>query len=444
MSIPSIQNSIPADRAQSRLTHSPPIGVPGQAGEQTHPPTTPDGVDFSSELSREPEENISPSPILNSLPASYEEGTESQHTGTADKSDSSFLAEEKDPNAQVAIFDNFAPKRDGSPTHGELTESVVQEVGGYGEEDTQRYEVGEGFPADDFLSAVEKGDPNALTNVVESMATTLLDDTTGAIEEILQDENSQINTINQSQSVSPASVSEQLLARTFPPTQNPERPMSEEQMAKAEASAADYRSTLAKSLQLEPDVSDDDLARALVTQVSDIFESSDKIKESEERYNGASQQASDNGISHVLSSGNRGTLRDYLDELGVQPDEGFYESSLVTDNTTVVGATDDKGTETLADDTRFEGNAPDAGAEIAAPGTNREMTTLDGRTATRSGTSYAAPEVAAVMANIKALHPELSPQEIEDLLVETAAEVDAPANEVGAGVVRVDEAMAAA
>ena len=171
--------------------------------------------------------------------------------------------------------------------------------------------------------------------------------------------------------------------------------MSEEQMAKAEASAADYRSTLAKSLQLEPDVSDDDLARALVTQVSDIFESSDKIKESEERYNGASQQASDNGISHVLSSGNRGTLRDYLDELGVQPDEGFYESSLVTDNTTVVGATDDKGTETLADDTRFEGNAPDAGAEIAAPGTNREMTTLDGRTATRSGTSYAAPEVAA-------------------------------------------------
>ena len=109
-----------------------------------------------------------------------------------------------------------------------------------------------------------------------------------------------------------------------------------------------------------------------------------------------------------------------------------------------MGATDDKGTETLADDTRFEGNAPDAGAEIAAPGTNREMTTLDGRTATRSGTSYAAPEVAAVMANIKALHPELSPQEIEDLLVETAAEVDAPANEVGAGVVRVDEAMAAA
>ena len=444
MSIPAIPNTTLPNRIQNNPAPPPPPNeVPGQTGEQGPRSAPTDGIDFSSELSNGSDDG-GESPILQSLPLSYSESTEPQQPSVPGQDSQSYLAEEKDPEATVAIFDNFKPKPDGSPSHGALTEGVVQEVGGYGEEDTQRYEVGEGYPAGQFVQAVENGDPNALGNMVDGMATEMLDSTTGAMEEVLQDENSQISTISQSQSVSPASVTEQLLARTMPPEQNPDKPLTEEKLAELTEGAGEFRSTLAKSLGLPDDVSDDDLAQAVATEVNNRFENSDSIKDSKERYDDVSQQVADAGISHVLSSGNRGAIRDYLDEHGVQTGEDFYESSLVNDNATVVGATDSKGTETLADDTGFEGNSPDAGAEISAPGTDREMTTQDGQTHTGSGTSFAAPEVAAVMANIQAQHPELSPQEIEDLLVQTAAPVDAPATDVGAGAVRAEEAMAAA
>ncbi|MCA9797601.1 MAG: S8 family serine peptidase, partial [Candidatus Eremiobacteraeota bacterium] len=315
----------------------------------------------------------------------------------------SYLAEDKDENATVAVFDNFGPTPSRAPAHGELTEGVVAEVGGYGEEDIQRYEVGSGDMSQSFEQAVADGDEDALQTLVEDATTGLLDNTTGAMEEILNDENSKISTISQSQSVSPAQVSQALLERALPSEPKPGQPRREPDL--------EFRSTLAQSLGLQEDVSDQQLSQALADEVNNIFQTSDAIADSKQRYDEVSRQAADAGISHIVSSGNRGEFADTLESRGVEIEDDFYTSVLANDNTTVVGATDDHGTPTLADDTGFEGNSPGAGAEVSAPGTNREMTTLDGRTHTSSGTSYSAPEVAAITAQLQAAHPELTPQQ---------------------------------
>ncbi len=401
----------------------PPEPPPSENLKVTPPPPPVEQVTLSQDTAEDESESVSP--LLETLPQTY---GEPQPT--------SYLAEEKDPNATVAVFDNFAPSPDGGPGHGELTEGVVAEVGGYGEDDIQRYEIPPANASQDFEQAVADGDEDALKNLVEDIAVDPIDSTTAAMQEILNDPDSKITTISQSQSISASQIAERLLR-----TAMPEAPKEGEEQRPPDP---DLRSALAQSVGLTDDVSDEELTQAVVDEINSIYQNSDTIAESKERYDQVSQQAAEAGISHVLSSGNRGGFSDYLEERGVEAPEGFYQSSLVNEHTTVVGATDDRGTPDPTDDNSFEGNAPDAGAEVSAPGTHREMTTLDGRTSVRSGTSYSAPEVAAVMANLKAEHPELTPQQIEELLVKTAVPVNAPANEVGAGAVDREAALAAA
>lgn len=384
-----------------------------------------------------------PFPLLDGLTQNYAQDVDASQPASPSPSEQdggaegekSRLAEEKDPNATVAIFDNFKAELPVGTTHGELTEGVVQEVAGLGEEDTQRYEINAEM-SQSFEKALANEDEKALERLVEEQATSMMDNTSAAMEEILNDESSQITTINQSQSIGPAPVASKVLSRAIPPKDEHGNP-------KAEADL-EYRADLARSVGLAEDASDEELARAVVDQVNQTFQNSDQIKDSKQRYDEVSQQAADAGISHVLASGNYGEMAPYFEELGVETGDDFYKSMLLNDNKTVVAATNSQNTGTYADDTGAELNSPNAGAELAAPGENRTMTTQDGATATSSGTSYAAPEVAAVMAQIKAENPELTPQQIEDLLVQTAVPINAPASDVGAGALNADAARAAA
>lgn len=382
------------------------------------PGPNPDQVNLSQEANR-PDQGSS-WPLLESL--------------SENLSVPSYRAESRDPGATVAVFDNFEPSAEGSPSHGELAEGVVQEMGGYSEADTQRFEIGapSGQP---FEQAVASGDPDALQTLVEDSTTGLLDSTSGAMEEILRDETSRISTINQSQSVSPSKLSAQLLGRAIPARGEDGQP--------AQAADPEFRSALAQSVGLADDATDQQLAQAVVDAVDSTFENSQAIASSRQRYDQVSQRAADAGIGHVISSGNSGEVKEYLDSLGVKTGENFYRSALANSTTTVVAATDDKGTPTAADDTGASLNSPNAGAEIAAPGVNRQVTTGDGRRETVSGTSFSAPEVAAAMARIAAQQPHLSPQQRENLLVETATKVDGSASEIGAGAVQPEEALAA-
>jgi type VII secretion-associated serine protease mycosin len=81
--------------------------------------------------------------------------------------------------------------------------------------------------------------------------------------------------------------------------------------------------------------------------------------------------------------------------------------------------------------------------DLAAPGTNIPSTYPGGRYAALSGTSMASPHVAALIALVRSVNPGLSPDEITQLLRETATDMGAPGPdpEYGYGVIDVRRAL---
>lgn len=334
--------------------------------------------------------------------------------------DDSQRAEDKDEDATVAIFDSFDSTVSSSDSsHGELVESIFLDAG-FEDEDIQRFQIGGGGSLSGLAEGLADGDEEALQNYVEDRITGLLDSTSDGLEEILDDDDSQIRTINQSQSQAEARVT---------------RDIWEEAKEDDE-----FRADLAGSLGLPEDASDEELAQALVDEVDGVVESSDRIAESRERYDELSEEAADRGITHVVTSGNLGSFGRELEDLGVEVDDDFYTSVLANDHVTVVAAVDDMMTDSTRDDASESFNSPFAEAEIAAAGDVLDPEHDDGPTV-RDGTSYAAPKVAAAAALIAAENPDLTHQEIEELLLETSDRIKAPEGEIGMGVLDLEEAL---
>ena len=98
-------------------------------------------------------------------------------------------AEEHEAEATVAIFDDFRDADEkGQFTHGELVEGRLQEQGGLGDEDVQRYQTDLGADFGVFEDNLARGDEGALENFIESSYTNSLNSTTGALKEVLEDD----------------------------------------------------------------------------------------------------------------------------------------------------------------------------------------------------------------------------------------------------------------
>jgi subtilisin family serine protease len=332
-------------------------------------------------------------------------------------------AEDKDENATIAVFDDFNnADKPGESTHGEQVEGVIQQEGGFSDEDIQRYQINSGGSRAELAERLAEGDEDALVDYIEQRYTGLLDNTSDGIEEILNDDDSKITTINQSQSVAEGRIVRDLWNDA---KENPE-----------------FRSNLAEHLGLDPDVNDRELAQALVDDVGDVVSNSEAIAESKQRFDEVSRRAAEAGITHVVTSGNLGTFASEMDRLGVETDRQFYDSAFVNRHTLVVAASNETG---RGGPTSASFNSPNANADVSAPGVNIDITTQDGASETNSGTSFAAPAVAALVAQIKAENPDLSPREIERLLERTADRVNGGTfSDVGHGTVNPEEALAAA
>lgn len=325
-------------------------------------------------------------------------------------------AEPTNPDASIAVFDDFRGADDpGQTTHGELVEGEILQAG-FEQDDIQRYQVGAGVDMGALTDGLANGDGQALDNFIESTQTGMLDSTSDALQEVIDDPNSKVTTVSQSSSQAEARVTRDLLQKS--------------------KDSPEFRGNLEKTLGLPEGASDSELAQALVNRVDDVVENSDAIKDSQERYDAVSAEAADQGINHVVTAGNLGEFEDELNQLGVSTDGDFYDSSLSNEYTTTVGGTDGHGTASGADDTNAVFNA-DAGAEISAPGVQVPITTADGETKVVDGTSFSAPQVAAADAQVAAANPSLTPQQREDVLTGTATTIPqnvAPQSDIGAGV----------
>ena len=305
----------------------------------------------------------------------------------------------------VAVLDEFrGADEPGKTTHGELVEGLLLSQG-LQQDDVKRLQVSPQGDVEQLWNEMAEGHEGALDRYIEDRMHGVLDGTSSALEEILQDKDSSITTVNQSQGMSESLVLTQLtaVAREVP----------------------EFKDLLKEQVGLPAEASGQELVQALVDTIGDVNQNSPIVQQARQRYLAVSQQLADQGISHVLAAGNEGETEDALAASGVETGPNFFRNILANDNTTVVGAVDARG-----------GNPyfnADAGAEISAFGVDAPVLTADGDQQVVSGTSFAAPLVAAADARLAVLFPNLTARQREGMMAASATPVAGQPGEVGAG-----------
>lgn len=305
----------------------------------------------------------------------------------------------------VAVLDEFrGADEPGNTTHGELVEGVLLSQG-LEQKDVKRIQVSPQGDVQKLWDEMSDGQEGALDRYVEDRMGGVFEGTTSALEEVLKNEDSSITTVNQSQGMSEGLVLKQLtsVAKEVP----------------------EFKDLLKEQVGLSPEASNQELLQALTDTIGDVNQNSPVIQQARERYLEVSQQLADRGINHVLAAGNEGQTEEALDAAGIKTGPDFFRNILANDNTTNVGGLDAQGHNAWF-------NA-DAGAEISAFGDEVPIRTADGVQDVQSGTSFAAPLVAAADARLAVLFPNLSPRQREGMMAASAIPVDGQPGEVGAG-----------
>lgn len=333
------------------------------------------------------------------------------------------LAEDRNENATVAVIDYFADEGEEAK-HGDKVESILQDThGDLSDEDIQRYRAGGGGNINDVVESDVEDLGENLDRYVEERVTGLLDGSSEAFEDILDQEDSKVRTVNQSLGAPEIRIAQDLAGKL---DDDPE-----------------FRERFLEYAGLESDASEGEVLQALVDEVSDSRRNSEAIRESEERYDALTEEARARGITTVVSAGNYGRFADRLEKAGVEADDKFYTDVLVNDNVIAVGAVDDHNTSMVKDDTEAALTTPNAGTDVSADGV-AVSTEVDGETHTGDGTSFSAPQVAGVAAQIAEEYPSLRPAEIQYVIEASAADTGLDSDEVGEGVLRPEVALALA
>jgi hypothetical protein len=137
------------------------------------------------------------------------------------------------------------------------------------------------------------------------------------------------------------------------------------------------------------------------------------------KYQAATKNAADQGVTVVVAAGNEHDLNDVFSGHRLGGDTNFLAQS---DYVISVAATDDNGTSSLNDDQvasfssrgdgRFNPTVSAKGVGVSTP------------FGAQDGTSFAAPQVAALVARMKQENPNLTFAQIKDILQRSATDID--------------------
>lgn len=299
----------------------------------------------------------------------------------------------------IAVFDSFG----FGQTHGDKVEEVLQRHTDASDGELRRIPTGATPPAPG----------TSFEGRVEHRATSMLEFTSLAIAGVVSAPG-RIKVINQSQSISPVRVADELWS---------------------EASTPEKKGELAEELGLPEDAEDDEILQRLVDSVQGVFRDSAAIARAKARYEERSAELESKGILHVVTAGNTGDFLDDLDRRGVRYGREFSHSVLFNDDKIVVAASTGGRREEIAD---F--STPSRYVTLAIDGTGIHIPG-DGN---RNGTSYAAPQVTAVIAEVRRINSALTNDEVRALLAEASQNTAAPTREEGQGILDPDRAVALA
>lgn len=304
---------------------------------------------------------------------------------------------EIDPEARVALLDSF--QGGFGLSHGESVEYAFGQQTPETQPKIQRFEVNPGgHPPDHLFTAPGDATPEErVRSFVELTTADGLLQTNATLESILDDPNSKIRTINQSQGISPASQAELLSYSLYQRNEDGSLGVSE------------AGEVIFEGLGLEPAPPGDQNDRIQFVQratekIEEIFNQSEVLGPELERHSELSKRLAESGISYVVSAGNDGDYGNYLGD-GLQMSPGFDDNIFTNPHNITVGALDNEQIAAFSSD--------DPEVDFYAQGVGIKVGDSDFEFA--DGTSFAAPAIADRLDNLRAENPDLGQQELLQL-----------------------------
>ncbi len=332
-------------------------------------------------------------------------------------------AEAKERNPKVAIFDYFAGKGEEAQ-HGDSVEKVVLSTTMLKDKDVQNFLNSYELETSevDVLSAKPGELFQKMTALTEESVSGFYQATARNLDTITSDKKSKVRVINQSQSTCVARVSRPFVSK-----------IEEDET---------FRLTVKEALGLPLRAHTSTVTEAFMNKVQDSWNTSDRIKRAEKDYLKSAKKAFDKGIVHVVTAGNLGRLTAKYESDGVQAPAGAYKSVLANEFTTIIGATDSRGTTTTRDDRAANFTSIYAGTEFSMHGVNVEVVSNDPkRDAHANGTSFSAPQVTGLIHNMLAINPKLGVADVERLLGSSTIPVRGTEEQLGRGQIDPDRAL---
>lgn len=344
-----------------------------------------------------------PKPSITSLPSRI---AEAYRQVQAEKQTPLVFARPHGQDATIGVLDVFRTSAEDQALHGDKVSAVIQNQGFAADEvshisstlapETKR-------ALSDLLYA-ESAEPfeSRLDTYIELAAGQTLSKTNGILKQLAARSELGLKTINQSQGESRSGIYKLLLNAAWNGTDENGKSLITQtgrEMAQAHGMDAD-----------DPDFSPWKFEQNLIERVGRVVDRSTYIEELQKEHSDLLDQLGEQGVSVVTSAGNDND--DYMATRNVynhQISETFDDDITSVGKKLVVGALDTKGTPETSDDEIAYFSSRYGAVTLLADGI--DVPTLPGLTAT--GSSYAAPQVAASLERLRRTNPDRSVADLQ-------------------------------
>lgn len=307
-------------------------------------------------------------------------------------------AEEYQPGATVAALDIFREDSKLKSYHGDYVDAILTSKG-LNDPDVQKISHGMSDEVCDALQTLLHGEGTGtpaerLNGYIELSGSQKLIQTNGTLQQILQDPSSSLKVINQSQGNSRVDIFELLESAVKP-------------KAGEAGTLSSTGERLAKEVGLDsgsPDFDMKELRQRLADRVADVIDHSPLIAAEQKHHSELVSSLRDKGVLMVTSAGNNADELDRVRSDGLKVSDNFDDDLTSVGPKMIVGALD---TSKAEDQIAFFSSRYSA-VNLLAPGVGVE-TTLGSVT----GTSFAAPQVAAQAERIRRQHPDWTVDQVE-------------------------------
>lgn len=398
-------------------------------------PEEPDAPDAPEEPD-DPEAPEAPEPDFPPMPTPVPVGV-TENPFIRNKLEEAKIDPSKTNGIKIGVIDRNFPNG-----HGGWVESVINDKDAGLIPGADPVEIYNNYSIPSFADFTEK--PNGINAFIHESAVDFVKSATEHISSIVKENDPAMRVVNMSFGLSNTKLAETMMnSMSFDPKTCLKAmsdllgPEKAEKLMNSATGGGDFKD---KELKQE-------LMQAIVSRVNEQVANDPDFKKAMDDYRTATKTAAEHGINIVVSAGNQ---QDKLKAFeGIKTEPGAHYNYLAQSNDVIsVGATNINESEgTRTDDTVADFSSHGTSEYSPTVVAHGEHVQIDGdrNSSGISGTSFAAPEVAATVALMLAQNPKLTAKEVKTMLQENTVKIpDTPKEAQGAGILISEEAIIAA